>query len=104
MDSRQMYQATNHLSSIINWDKDWIHFGTEEQIKFDLIEKLIDDNINSQDILFIQERTNSKKCDRSEIIDLIRPSLGKKNFQIWTMTLEKVIEFNKIGVLRLGQK
>lgn len=104
MDSREMYNATAHLSSLITWDRDWIHFGTEKEIKFDLLEKLIEEHLSGKDLLFIYGRTTSRQLKNEEIIKTIRPFLGTDDFQLWTVTLDKVIRFNKIGVLHNGQR
>jgi hypothetical protein len=104
MDSREMYNATNHLTSLITWDNDWIHFGTEDEIKFDLIKQIIKDHLNDNDLLFIHHRTNSGQHNQKVIIDTIKPILGREDFQLWSVLMDKVIQFKKIGVLNLGQK
>ncbi|MEJ7643712.1 MAG: hypothetical protein WKF87_03900 [Chryseolinea sp.] len=104
MDSREMYNATNHLTPLITWDKDWIHFGTENEIMLDSVEKIIEDHLSDKNLLFIHERTTSRQYERKEIIDIIKPILGKENFQLWTISMDKAIQFNRIGVLHLGQK
>jgi hypothetical protein len=88
MDSREMYNATAHLSSLITWDRDWIHFGTEKEIKFDLLEKLIEEHLSGKDLLFIHGRTTSSQLKNEEIIKTIRPFLGTDDFQLWTVTLD----------------
>jgi hypothetical protein len=45
MDSREMYNATIHLSPLVTWGNDWIYFGTGDEIKFDLLEKLIEEHL-----------------------------------------------------------
>lgn len=104
MASREMYNATAHLSSLITWDRDWIHFGTENEIKLGLLEKLIEEHLSGNDLLFIHGRTTSRQIKKEEIIKTIRPFLGTDDFQLWTVTMDKVIRFNKIGVLHLGQR
>ena len=104
MGSREMYNATNHLTALVTWDNDWIHFGTENEIKFDLLEKLIKDHLNDNDLLFIHHRTNSAQYSQKVIIGTIAPILWKEDFQLWTAPMDKVIQFKKIGVLNLGQK
>ncbi len=37
MDSRLLYNVSDHLTKVIHWDKDWIHFGTDNEINYDLI-------------------------------------------------------------------
>jgi hypothetical protein len=104
MDSREMYNATAHLSSLISWDNDWIHFGTDKEIKFELLEKLIEEHLKGNDLLFIHGRTTSGQFKKEDIIKTVKPFLGTDDFQLWTVPMDKVIRFNKIGVLHLGQK
>jgi hypothetical protein len=104
MDSREMYNATTHLTSLVTWDKDWIHFGTENEIKFDLLEKLIEDRLKDKELLLIHGRTTSRQLKKEEIVNKIKPLLGTDDFQLWTVTMDRVIQFKKIGVLNVGQK
>ena len=104
MDSRLLYSAASHLDSIIKWDMDWIHFGTGETIQFDLIIKIINEFLKDEDINFVYKRENSGSYKRTEIIMQIKSLLGHDNFQLWNMSMDKVIKFNKIGVLQIGNK
>jgi len=104
MDSREMFNATAHLTPLVTWDKDWIHVGTEHEIKFELLERLIEDHLTSRELLFICERTTSGQHKKEEIIEFIKSFLGRKSFQLWTEQMDKVIQFERIGVLHLGYK
>jgi|APTNR8051073442_1049403.scaffolds.fasta_scaffold06088_1 hypothetical protein len=104
MDSREMYNATSHLIQLVTWDKDWIHFGTESEIKFDLLEKLIEDRLKDKNLLFIHGRTTSCQLGKEEAISKIKPLLWTDDFQLWTVTMDKVVQFKKIGILNVGQK
>ena len=104
MDSREMYNATAHLSPLMAWDNDWIHFGTDNEIKFGLLEKLIEGHLKEKELLFIHGRTTSGQFKKEEIINTIKPFLGTDDFQLWTVAMDKVIDFRKIGVLHIGQK
>lgn len=104
MESREMYNATTYLSSVLTWENDWIHFGAGDEIKFDLLEKLIEEHLKQKEVLFIHGRTTSEQFRKEEIINTIKPFLGTDNFQLWTMTMDKAIQFRKIGVLNVGQK
>ena len=101
MDSRQMYNATSHLTSIVTW-KDWEYFGTDTEINYDSIGKLIDRYLGDSEILFINGRRDSGQYRRDEIIRRIKPFLGDHHFQLWTVTMNKVIQFGNIGVYRIG--
>lgn len=104
MDSREMYNATSHLTPLVTWDKDWIRFGTENEIKFDLLQKLIEDHLKGKELLLIHGRATSGQVEKEEIIKEIKPLLGTDNFQLWTVTMDKVIQFNRIGALNVGRK
>jgi hypothetical protein len=104
MNSREMYNATRHLSSLVMWDKDWIHFGTEREIKFALLAKLIEEHLNEEELLFIHGRTSSGQFKKEEIVNKIKPFLGTDDYQLWTAAMDKVIQFKKIGVLHLGRQ
>ncbi len=104
MSSREMYNSTHFLTSSIAWDNDWIHFGTADEIKFDLLGRLIRDHLSSEELLFIYGRTTSGQYQKEEIFKIIKPILGKDDFYLWTVALDKVIEFSRIGVLHLGHK
>lgn len=104
MDSRQLYKAAEHLSPLLRWDTDWIHIGTPPDIKINLIDELVDDFLAGTQFYLVLERENSGRHSKDEIIKVIEPLLGQDNFQIWNMALDKAIDFNKMGVLRLGRK
>ena len=104
MDSRQLYKAAEHLGTTLTWDKDWIHFGTGNEIKYDLIENLITDFLQGEQIYFVHERTNSGTFETVKILPKIKELLGKTNFELWSNSMERAIQFNRIGVLLKGEK
>jgi hypothetical protein len=104
MDSKQLYVAAGHLSSNIDWDKDWIHFGTGTDLKKDLVDELIDKFLIDETLNLVHGRQDSGRHFKDEVKNKILDLLGKENFQLWNESLTKVIEFNRIGVLKLGRK
>ena len=104
MDSKQLYIATGHLSSIVTWEKDWIHIGIGKDIKGDLIDEFVDKFLIDESLNLIHGRRHSGKHLKSEIKNIVRDLVGQDNFQLWNESLTKVIGFNRIGVLRLGKK
>lgn len=104
MDSRQLYKAAEHLGSTLNWESDWIHFGTANEVKYDIIEDLILNFLQSDQINFVHERTNSGTIEVSKILPTIKSLLGEINFELWDSSMERAIQFNRIGVLLMGKK
>ena len=103
MDSRQLYKAAAHLSQVVSWDKEWIHFGTADQIEFDVIQTLIETFLSDDQIILVHNRSDSASKDTTEIMTAIKGLLGKEEFQLWS-SMDKVIRFDDIGVLLLGRK
>lgn len=104
MDSRQLYKAAEHLNQVVSWDKEWMHFGTGNQIKFDVIQNLIGAFLSDDQIVLVHNRTDSACKDTTEIMTAIQGLLGKEEFQLWNSSMDKVIRFDDIGVLLLGRK
>ena len=104
MDSRQLYKAAEHLGTTLIWDKEWIHFGTGMEVNYELVEDLISDFLQGGQINFVHERTNSGTLEAIQVIPRIKELLGKSNFELWNESMEKAIQFNRIGVLLKGEK
>ncbi|MBC8054713.1 MAG: hypothetical protein H7Y13_16775 [Sphingobacteriaceae bacterium] len=104
MDSKELYNATAYLTRVVDWDKNWIPFGTGSEIRNDLIVELIDVFLSDDNLYFVYERQNSGGYKNSEIMNVIKEFLGKESFQLWNSKLDRVIAFNRIGVLQKGRK
>lgn len=104
MDSREMYNATHHIGSQVTWAHDWIHFGTNEAVKIELVRQLIDENLGDGELLFIHNRTTSGQYKREEVEEVIMLLLGREDFQLWTSLMDKVIKFAAMGVLNVGKR
>ena len=104
MDSRQLYKAAEYLSSIISWDLEWIHFGTGQNVKFELITKLIEDFLIDDSLHLVLKRGNSGSHSKNEVYQILPALLGREEFQLWNNSMNRVIQFDAIGVLNLGKK
>lgn len=104
MDSRQLYIGAKHLHSKLRWEEDWIHFGTGGNLNYPLVKRLVSDFLDSKEIKFVYKRTNSGVFEYSQIFSIIKELLGKSNFELWNDTMERAIQFHKIGVLCKGEK
>jgi hypothetical protein len=47
-------------------------------------------------------RRESFQTNKQSIINKIKPLIGTEDFSIWNWSFQKVIEFNKIGIYRIG--
>jgi len=61
MDSRELYSAAEHLTIKLTREREWIHFGTGNEIKAELIEELIMDFFKGNKVNFVFEFNNARK-------------------------------------------
>ncbi len=104
MDSRELFKAAEYLRSTLIWQKDWIHYGTGKEIKYDLLDDLIANFLKSDNINIVYNRTNSRAIESKKVRSKIKDLLGKRNFEIWNDSMDRVIQFKQIGVLLKGVK
>lgn len=104
MDSRQLYKVAEHLRTTLNWEKNWIHLGTGNEVNYDFIGNLIKNFLKNERINFVHERTDSATIETIKILPIIKDLLGKSNFELWNGSMERAIQFNRIGVLLKGEK
>ena len=106
MESRLLYKATEALSTKLNWlnsgTEEWIHFGTDEHVNRNLVNQKISEHFGGENLYLTFERTNSGLVSNSETQRLFTSILGVKSFFLWNIQLNRAIEFNRIGILRLG--
>ncbi|GAL85441.1 hypothetical protein MYP_2670 [Sporocytophaga myxococcoides] len=60
--------------------------------------------MTDKDVLLIHRRTTSRKIKKEEMGEVIKNILGKDDFQLWSISMDKVVLFNKIGVLNKGRR
>jgi hypothetical protein len=108
MESRLIYSILNSGNLTIEWknnsDKEWIYVGTDKEIKCESIANHIEEEFNEDTFYIALERTTSKELNKSEIETEVITRIGKEDFIISNLTFDKFIEFNKIGVMRIGRK
>ena len=104
MDSRQRYTAASHLLKSINWERDWVHFGTGKEIDFALVSQLINDFLEDENLHIILSRNDSGTFKRLDSHRKIQAIIGESNFQIWNEDMSKVIQVDAIGVLNRGER
>ncbi|WP_055443001.1 hypothetical protein [Lacinutrix himadriensis] len=107
MEPRLIYSATDFLKSKLLWKKtnneEWIHFGTGNDIDYNIVNKSISEYLSGEDIYLVYDRTNSGIFKEEQFQKLFKSILGNKNFYLWNKELTKAIEFNYVGILRFGK-
>lgn len=108
MDSRLIYSASQAAKYNVTWtkvtpDSEWIYFGDTNKIDKSLIIKTINEHFSDPVLLVALNRQESIEIDKSDIDKSIEKIIGIQDFCIWDLHFKKVIEFNRIGVMRRGE-
>ena len=107
LESRLLHKTASYLLHKVDWfdlPNEWKHHGLNEELNFTLILSFVDQHFPHAEVLyFVDQRTNSRAIDRKELQDALDSLIGQSNFFLWNTEITKVIEFNEMGVLRLGK-
>ena len=111
MDSRIIYEVNKTYHNKIEWlmpsnksESEWIYFDFEETNSENFIQEIIESFFESE-ILFVSlTRNESFQTEKTNIISKTKEYLRTQDFSIWNQEFSKVLEFNKIGILRKGIK
>jgi hypothetical protein len=101
MESHIIYSASSHLKDMAKWSE-WVYCGIGDDIKEDIINRAINDYFQDSILYFVSNRKESGEISKQNILERIKKELGQKELFIWDTKFIKVIEFNKIGVMRNG--
>jgi hypothetical protein len=101
MESHIIYSASSHMKHKAIWS-DWIYCGVGNDLKRDVIVNAINELLKDSTLYFVNTRKDSTKISKMNILERIGTDLDKHDLFIWDAHFEKVIELNKIGVMRSG--
>jgi hypothetical protein len=108
MNSRLIYTIVNSGKLNIEWkldiDSEWIYIGIGEELKKEKVTSQIQNIFNSENLYIVLGRENSKEILINEVNTEILNRIGNENFKICDKDFTKFIEFNKIGIMRIGTK
>ena len=97
MDSRDIF---NRSRKTIEWEPNWIHIGTENQINIPLIKSNIQSHFRKENSVMLKRgRKNSEVIKFERFQDKIIELIGIEDFELWDEEFNKAIKFNKIGVM-----
>jgi len=108
LESRSIYKVSHSINKI-NWlnptieNGAWIYIGTGDEIRRELIFTSINEHFTNSVLYVSWTRNGSKEVSKADIERSIDDILGVYDFSIWDINFKKVIEFNKSGVMRIGE-
>jgi hypothetical protein len=84
-----------------SWNE-WIYCGIGDDTKEDFINNMINEYFQDSVLYFVSNRKESGEINKRNILERIKKELGQNELFVWDVNFKKVIEFNKIGVMRNG--
>ncbi len=108
MESRLIYIANEKMRANIEFaetsDYGWLYFGAQPEVNIEIVKQKINDHFEEENLHIAHTRNDSTATTKKTIIEDIKDILGVDDFSIWNSAFTRVIDFNKIGVLRCGKK
>lgn len=107
MDSRLIYSIINSIKHKINWENksndEWFYIGEEGEVNEELVYKVLVEQFDDDSLLLVLGRDSSKKIQQKDFHVEIIEKIGKVDFIISDEKFRQFLEFNKIGILRIGR-
>jgi hypothetical protein len=106
MDAHLIYTVANRLISHVTWqpteDIGWLYCGLSDDLKTDLLDESINKHFQDQKIYLILYRKETCEIATVDAIATIASTIDKRDFSLWNLDFKKVMDFNKIGIFRIG--
>lgn len=109
MESRIIFESNKTYISKVAWlrkseqlESEWVHYGKGDKLNIDLIIKAIKTHLENNILQVSVSRQNSFSTTKEDFLTATDKLLGTDNFEVWDYDFKKVIQFNNIGVFRVG--
>jgi len=107
MESRLIYIMSEKRKPQVLWvrhtDTEWVYFGDGKEVKHHIVKEILDNHFSEKYLCVCLTRIGSFEVCKDEFFDKTAGYLGYQNFIIWNASFDLTVEFNRIGVLRVGQ-
>ena len=97
----QTAAARKRTAVAVHWSE-WIYCGVGDDTKEDVIDKMVNGYFPEPILYFVSNREESCQVNQQEIVERIKKGQEENELFLWDTDFKKVIEFNKIGVMRQG--
>ena len=106
MDCNAILNAARHHQGLITWMRDgeyeWRHCGTGDEFDLTLVTAVVESHFAMNEIYFVGNRKDCGSLSRESASSIVRDYLKSGRASLWSPAFDRVIEFNPIGVFRLG--
>ncbi|QMU28800.1 calponin homology domain-containing protein [Adhaeribacter radiodurans] len=108
MDSKNIHISFRRYLNYINWEmheeSEWIFVGVKEEFNKTETTKILNAFFEESELYLIIDRHNSFLIQKEEAITKVLEFIKEHNPTLVNMDFSKIMEFSKIGVIRLGNR
>jgi hypothetical protein len=109
-DSRLLFETNKTYINKVEWididnnGSEWKYLGIDENIDETDIKFIINEIFKTDNFNLIISRSESFNIDKNELITKVLNIFRSTDFTIWDSDFNKIVEYNKIGIYRIGIK
>lgn len=109
MESRLIHISSSTYLSKVKWelpfegaDSEWVYFGLGNELDLALVEKVIDQHLQSEELMLDLGRHRSRQINSRAMIREFGEIIAVSGFVLWDTNFRSVIQFGQIGIFRKG--
>lgn len=106
MDAKNIYIATSHMKSKIDWKKssgnEWSFVGEGSDFKVEEVQEFIDSYFTEHELYLVIDRHNSYELPKCNAASEVREKLSNQSLTLCNSAFNKMVEFSYIGVAKHG--
>ncbi len=110
MDSRLIHKFDEVHHPQVVWtrkdasaESEWVYCGLGPDLNREVIMNAVEQQFHFEAVYLKQERNNSMVLTIPELLSKLETYIGQ-DFCVWDSKFENVIEFNEVGVFRVGRR
>lgn len=106
MDAKNIYIATNHMKSKIDWDRtsgnEWSFVGEGSDFKEPEVQKFVDAFFAENELYIVMDRHNAHELPKQEASSNVKVNLQSQDVTLCNKVFSKMVVFSSIGVAKHG--
>jgi hypothetical protein len=108
MDSRAIHKASQHHYQLVKWIQgtphEWQSCGTSDEFRIVLVQHTINHVFSSDHLAVAAQPNDCAVILKQAAAEFIMKHLKSGKVLLWDLDFHHVIEFNPIGVFRIGTR
>lgn len=108
VDAKNIFIVCQHYKSLIQWewlgDTEWQYVGIKNDYNEGKVSELINSHFSAQMVYLVIDRHNAYEIDLERVPAVVGEVLRNKELPLSNKDFSKMMEFNRIGVVKKGRE